>query len=99
MLYIMAKSPLNTRDLEQCSNLKKANDSKVLLIEDAVIAAKKGIITEHIIEKFQKDGIAVYALKADLEARAIKNLNDYIKIIDYDGFVDLVVDSKIVSCM
>ncbi len=99
MLYVMGKSPLNTRDLEQCSNLKKASDSKVILIEDAVIAAKKGIVTEDIIDKFKKNGIAVYALKADLEARAIKDLNDYVKLIDYDGFVDLVVENKIVSCM
>ena len=95
----MAKSPLNTRDLEQCSYLKKSSDSKVLLIEDAVVAAKKGIVTEEIIDRFQKGGIAVYALRADLEARAIKNLNAYIKIVDYDGFVDLVVENKIVSCM
>ena len=99
MLYIMVKSPLNTRDLEQCSNLKKSSASKVLLIEDAVVAAKKGIETTHILEKFQKNNIEVYALKEDLEARGIKDIIESVKITDYNGFVDLVVENKIVSCM
>ncbi len=99
MLYIMAKSPLNTRDLEQCSALKKSSGSKVLLIEDAVIAAKKGISSQNIIEKFQNDGIAVYALKDDLEARGLKDLVESVKVINYEGFVDLVLEQKIVSCM
>lgn len=99
MLYIMAKSPLNTRDLEQCSRLKKKSDSKVILIEDAVIAVKKGIATHAIMERFQNSGIAVYVLKDDLDARGIKDIFESAKIVDYEGFVDLVVENKIVSCM
>ena len=97
MLYIMAKSPLNTRDLEQCSNLKKSSDSKVLLIEDAVIAAVKGI-ADDIVKKIQDQGVKVYALKEDLDARGLKDLKDVL-VTDYDGFVDLVVENKLVSCM
>ena len=97
MLYIMAKSPLNTRDLEQCSNLKKSSDSKVLLIEDAVIAAKKGIVDD-IIKKIQDQGVKIYALKEDLEARGLNDIKDVL-ITDYEGFVDLVVENKLVSCM
>jgi len=97
MLYIMAKSPLNTRDLEQCSNLKKSSDSKVLLIEDAVIAAKKGIVDD-IIKKIQDQGVKVYALKEDLEARGLNDIKDVL-VTDYEGFVDLVVENKLVSCM
>ncbi len=97
MLYIMAKSPLNTRDLEQCSNLKKSSSSKVLLIEDAVIAAKKGIADE-IIKKIQEQGVKVYALKEDLDARGISDIKDVL-VTDYEGFVDLVVENKLVSCM
>ena len=99
MLYIFAKSPLETRDLEHCAALKKSTDSKVLLIEDAVIGVKKGVQSEHLIHKLQGDGITVHALKADLEARAIKNIVDNIAVIDYEGFVDLVVENKLVSCM
>ena len=99
MLYIFAKSPLYTQDLEHCSRMKKSKDSKVLLIEDAVIAVKKGIRTERILEKFRADGIDVYAIQADLEARGIKDIFDTIKVIDYNDFVDLVVENKIVSCM
>jgi len=99
MLYIFAKSPLQTRDLEHCAELKKSTDSKVLLIEDAVIGVKKGVTTENIIHKLQDDGITVYALKTDLEARAIKNIVENITVIDYEGFVDLVVENKLVSCM
>ena len=99
MLYIFAKSPLYTHDLERCSQLKKSKDSKVLLIEDAVIAAKKGIETEKILEKFRDDGTEVYAIQADLEARGIEDIVETIKVIDYEGFVDLVVGNKLVSCL
>jgi tRNA 2-thiouridine synthesizing protein B len=99
MLYIFNKSPLRTRDLEQCVSLKKSKDSKVLLIEDAVIGVKKGIATEYLIEKLQSDGITVYALQADLKARGIENIAENIAVIDYEGFVDLVVENKFVSCL
>ena len=99
MLYIFNKSPLNTHDIEQCAGLKKAKDSKVLLIENAVIAAKKGVQTENLLEKFRDDGIEVFAIQADLEARGIKDIFETIKVIDYEGFVDLVVGNKLVSCM
>lgn len=97
MLYIMAKSPLNTRDLEQCSNLKKSSESKVLLIEDAVIAAQKGI-ADDIINKIKEQGVKVYALKEDLDARGLNNIKDVL-VTDYEGFVDLVIENKLVSCM
>ena len=73
--------------------------TKVLLIEDAVIGVKKGVQSEHLIHTLQSDGITVYALKADLEARAINDIVDNIAVIDYEGFVDLVVENKLVSCM
>lgn len=99
MLYIFAKSPLQTHDLKQCARLKKSEDSKVLLIEDAVIAVKKGVVIEGSIREFQTDGLPIYALKADLDARGITEIVDNIAVIDYEGFVDLVVENKLVSYM
>lgn len=99
MLYIIAKSPFNTHDLEQCSNIKKSRESKVLLIEDAVIAAKKGVTSQYIMDKFQEENIIIYALKEDLEARGIKDIIEFVEIIDYEGFVDLIVENKFISYM
>ena len=99
MLYIIAKSPFNTYDLEQCSSIKKSRESKVLLIEDAVIAAKKGVTSQYIMNKFQEDGIIVYALKEDLEARGINDIIEFVESIDYERFVDLIVENKFISCI
>jgi len=38
----------------------------------------------------------IFALKEDLDARAVKNLIDGIRVVDYDGFVGLVEQHHVV---
>jgi tRNA 2-thiouridine synthesizing protein B len=85
MLYTVNKSPFNTNGLESALRIAPAN-APILLYEDGVYAAAAG--TAAI-----RDALAhhpVYALEADLQARGIANVLEGIKVIGYDGFVELV---------
>jgi len=61
----------------------------VLMIEDGVLAARKGGAFAKQLTAAK--GVEVYALGPDLEARGIKagDLVEGVKVVGYDGFVDL----------
>jgi tRNA 2-thiouridine synthesizing protein B len=88
MLYIVNKSPFSSHSLESCLKIAKEGDS-VLLIEDGVLGA-----SHELVVKAQEKGIAVYVLKADADVRELKSS---VPVIDYGGFVDLVVADTVVT--
>jgi tRNA 2-thiouridine synthesizing protein B len=90
MLHILNKSPLEKSTLDTV--LRLASSGALLLIEDAVYAATKGNAAEGKLR--QAIGkLKVYALAPDLAARGMADrLIDGVATIDYDGFVDLVVE-------
>lgn len=88
MLHTINKSPFETRDLENCRRFLDEADV-VLLFEDGVYAAALDTAYSSLTEEIMKSN-TVYALQADLRARGIDDIIDGIKIIDYEGFVDLV---------
>jgi tRNA 2-thiouridine synthesizing protein B len=93
-LHIVNKSPFERNALKSCIAHLGASDA-VLLIEDAVVAAKVGSQVAPLVQEALKKG-PVYVLGADLAARAIKN-DDVIaglKLVDYRGFVDLAAEHK-----
>lgn len=89
MLHTINKSPFEKNSLESC--LRVARDGcAVLLIEDAVYAALGGTSVEADV-RAALGRLELYALEPDLKARGLEadKLIDGIKLIDYDGFVDL----------
>ena len=96
MLHIVNKSPFDKNSLESC--LSCAEDgSAVLLYEDGVYGVLKG---SAIAEKLQSamSNITVYALEPDVKARGIADkVLDGIKLVDYDGFVDLTCEKELVN--
>ena len=88
-LHTVNKSPLEKNSLESCLTFSKAG-SAILLIEDGVYAATKGIVTAPMITTAMADK-KVYALGPDLDARGIASdrVIDGVEIVDYAGFVDL----------
>ncbi|MFQ5982769.1 MAG: sulfurtransferase complex subunit TusB [Woeseiaceae bacterium] len=89
----MNKSPFEKNSLDTCLRLAKRG-SVILLIEDAVYAAMKGTtVAEKVKQATQQH--RVYALGPDLRARGLDETQviDDIKIIGYDGFVDLAVEN------
>jgi tRNA 2-thiouridine synthesizing protein B len=91
MLYIVNKSPSQTRTLDSCLRLTQDGQA-LLLIEDAVYAAT----TRSPAAPAMRDAIRrlkVYALRPDLEARGMHEATlDGVTLVDYGGFVDLVAD-------
>ncbi len=96
MLHIVNKSPFDKNSLESC--LSCAQDgSAILLYEDGVYAVLKG---SAVAEKLQSamSNITVYALEPDVKARGIADkVLDGIKLVDYDGFVDLTCEKETVN--
>lgn len=92
LLHTVNKSPFEKTSLESCLNHAKSG-SKVLLIEDGVYGAMKGTSVSDKLQQAISGGIAVYALEPDLKARGVADkLMDGITLVDYEGFVDLVVE-------
>ena len=90
MLHILNKSPLEKSTLDTV--LRLATSGALLLIEDAVYAATKGNAAEGKLRQAM-GRLKVYALAPDLAARGMADrLIDGVTAVDYDGFVDLVVE-------
>ena len=90
MLHILNKSPLQASTLDTVVRL--AASGALLLIEDAVYAATKGNLAEPKLREAMAR-LKVYALAPDLAARGMADrVIDGVTTVDYDGFVDLVVE-------
>ena len=91
MLHTVNKSPFEKNSLATCLRLALAG-SDILLIEDGVYAALSGSEFSYLIQDALDDK-KIYALAEDLAARGLQTaeLIDGIDVIDYAGFVDLVV--------
>ncbi len=95
MLHLINRSPFDAPALESCLRLAQAGSS-VLLIEDGVYAALgKAAHAAAIGERM--DDLKFYVLGPDVAARGLedKPLIDGISVIDYGGFVDLVVEHEV----
>lgn len=90
MLHTINKSPFEKNSLESClAHAKKG--STILLIEDGVYAALKGSAVSDQVKKAMAE-FTICALEPDLKARGIRGkVMDGIQLVDYSGFVDLVV--------
>lgn len=92
MLHLVNKSPTEKNALNSCLRLATTGSS-VLLIEDGVYAALENTSSTTAISEHM-DSLRFYVLGPDVSARGLddKPLISGINVIDYDGFVDLVVE-------
>ncbi|MBF0296473.1 MAG: sulfurtransferase complex subunit TusB [Magnetococcales bacterium] len=88
MLHTVNKSPFQNTSLESCIRFTRPGDV-ILLIEDGVLAAQAGTSKSAMLEEVLAKN-EIYALQADLQARALTDLVPGIKVTDYEGFVELV---------
>lgn len=95
ILHTVAKSPFQKSDLSSCLAHANSGDA-VLLIEDGVYGAMAGTA---VAEKVASADADIYVLGSDLAARGIagEKVADGIKVIEYDGFVDLATKHKAVN--
>ena len=96
MLHTVNKSPFEHKALETCLRFARRG-SAVLLIEDGVYAAAKDTAVAPKVKEALKS-VTIYALKPDVEARGMQNrVMDGVRLVDYGGFVDLVVEHDAVQ--
>jgi tRNA 2-thiouridine synthesizing protein B len=93
MLFTVNKSPFITQNLKSCLKYV-AKCCPILLYEDGVYAAVAGTTVEPMIKDALKR-VDIYVLQEDVKARGLDNLIDGIKVVDYAGFVDLVVEHNV----
>jgi tRNA 2-thiouridine synthesizing protein B len=91
-LHTVNKSPFEQSALVSCLEHVAQGDA-VLLIEDAVVGARKG---SHFAATLRDKQAAcrIYVLAPDLAARGIKDAEvvEGVALLDYAGFVDLVAE-------
>ena len=92
MLHTINKSPFERNSLDSCLRLS-VKGSPILLIEDGVLAAAKRTIVSDKIAAATNDH-PIYVMGPDLRARGLTDddVADGITVVDYGGFVDLVVE-------
>ena len=96
MLHTVNKSPFDHNTLETCLRFARRG-SALLLIEDGVYAAARDTAVSKQLQDALKN-VSVYALAADVEARGLQNrVMDGVRLVDYGGFVDLVVEHNAVQ--
>jgi tRNA 2-thiouridine synthesizing protein B len=96
MLHTVNKSPFEHTALDACLRFARQG-SAVLLIEDGVYAAARGTAVSPKVQEALKS-VTIYALKPDVEARGMQNrVMDGVRLVDYGGFVDLVVEHDAVQ--
>ncbi|KPK18690.1 MAG: sulfur relay protein TusB [Betaproteobacteria bacterium SG8_41] len=96
MLHTVNKSPFEHSALETCLRYARQG-AAVLLIEDGVYAAARDTAVSKQVEEALKK-VSIYALEADLAARGMRNrVIDGVRLVDYEGFVDLVVEHNAVQ--
>lgn len=92
MLHTVNKSPFERTALDAC--LARAEQgSAILLFEDAVYAVTKGALApSRKIMNAARD-FKVFVLGPDLKARGFEESQviDGVTVVDYGGFVDLVI--------
>lgn len=111
-LYLITKSPFIHNDPSEAIKVatlqgEMGDGIGVVLLQDAVLGAKKGQFSEKgesfekLLRKASEKGVSIYALEPDLKARAIKpeDLVEGIVVTGYFGLVDLVMEGyeRIVS--
>ena len=96
MLHTVNKSPFETNALLSCLTHTSKGDA-VLLIEDGVYAAARDTAVSKQVQEALKS-VPIYALKPDVEARGLQTrVMDGVRLVDYEGFVDLVVEHNAVQ--
>ena len=90
MLHTVNKSSFERNSLQSCLNAID-DTSVILLIEDGVISAANNANSSMLADLATQG--RVYALQGDVDARGISSkVADNIQLVDYAGFVDLVVE-------
>ncbi len=88
-LHLLAHSPFNDNRFSSCLPLLAETDG-LLLSGDAVYALQPESATLQSLQQLA-DGIALFALQEDLDARGLDALPERVTAVDYAAFVELCI--------
>ena len=94
MLYTINNSSLTSSSLDSLLRIVPSG-SPILFYEDGVYNAVEGARDAGKI-KDALESHPIFAIDADIEARGLKKLIKGVKVIGYDGFVELVEKNDVV---
>ncbi len=94
MLFTVNNSSITSDSLDSLLRIAPSG-APILLYEDGVFSAMEGTRDSKKVKNALEDH-PIYALDADVEARGLKRLIKGIKMISYDGFVELVEENDVV---
>ena len=86
MLFIAKYSPYSETERRKLSMPRQGD--VVVLLQDAVLFA----LGDPVIDELKGKGVKVYALKEDFTARGYSEDMAKVELVDYPGFIDLVVE-------
>ena len=95
MLYTVNASPTSSRSLETLLRVAAKGDP-ILLLEDGVHAARAGAATEELAPRGARRAPRLRARPRPGGARRHRAVVEGIRIIGYDGFVELVEQHTVV---
>lgn len=64
----------------------------ILLTQDAVLALQSPITLASFLAKCDSISVGVFALQEDCSLRGVESQYPNIRLVDYQGFVELVID-------
>ena len=87
-LFIISTSPFKRLESKTNIYLARKGDSVIFIQNGVYVALNIPTDLKEGIEKKKAEGVEFYALKEDMEARGVKEF--FGKVVDYDGFLDLI---------
>ena len=95
MLYTINNSSITSNSFDSLLRIAPSG-SPILFYEDGAFNALAGSRDSEKIKNALADH-PMYVIDADVEARGLKKLINGIKVIGYDGFVELIEQNDMVS--
>ncbi|WP_434458670.1 sulfurtransferase complex subunit TusB [Stutzerimonas urumqiensis] len=87
-LHVVPHSPFADDRLQSCIRLLRPEDG-LLLCGNAVEALRDGTKPRALLDEAAAASRNIYALDEDLAARALAGLPEWLRAVDYAGFVEL----------
>ncbi len=89
ILYLVSRSPFLRAELASTLRLVRPGDGLVFLQDGVVAVASLPIGLWDQVRELAANGTTIYALKEDLDARAVPSNRIGAQVVDYDGLLGL----------
>lgn len=95
-LFVESRDPYDSADSERFAALvegsaARGNEATLYLVQNGVLAARKGAVLSERLEKLQNAKVKVVADGFSLKERAINEVADGVEVGDMNTFVNLLL--------